>query len=107
MLGSWAQLNADRPPSAVFIGIHNAACAFTRAKQFPVAERLFRILQEKGRTMTAYGEAQYLLSCWQNRRNKDEILNWLDASQRLTPQNLKRFAPDLIDVVKDDRSDFA
>jgi len=57
--------------------------------------------------MTAYGEAQYLLSCWQNRRNKDEILNWLDASQRLTPQNLKRFAPDLIDVVKDDRSDFA
>ena len=105
--GSWAQLNADRPPTAVFIAVHNAACAFTKAKQFPVAERLFRVLLEKRRTVTAYGEANYLLSCWENRGNKDEIVDWLDASKRLTPKKLKRFAPELIDVVKDERPDFA
>lgn len=107
LLGSWDQLNADRPPAAVFIAVNNAACAFARAKQFLVAERLFRVLLAKRRTLNAYGEAQYLLSCWENRRNKNEIVDRLDASQKLTPQNLKRFAPELIDVLKVDRHDFA
>ena len=106
-IGRWDQLNADRQPTAVFIAINNAACALTKAKQFPVAERFFCALLEKGRTLNAYGEAQYLLSSWENRRDKDEILDWLDASRRLTPQNLKRFAPGLVDVVKNDRTDFA
>ncbi len=107
LLGSWDQLNADRPPAAIFIAINNTACAFTRAKQFPDAERLFRILLERNRILNAYGQAQYLQSCWGNRRNKDEIVDWLDGSKQLNPQNLKRFAPSLIDVVKDERPDFA
>ncbi len=100
LLGSWSQLNADRSPTAVFIGINNAACAFTKAKQFSVAERLFRVLLDKRRNLNAYGEAQYLLSCWKNRRDKDEIVDWLDRSKKLTPKALKRFASELVDVVK-------
>ena len=57
--------------------------------------------------MTAYGEAQYLLSCWENRCDKDEIIEKLNVSQKLTLQNLKRFTPKLIEVVKDDCTRFA
>jgi len=107
LLGSWAQLNMHRPPTAIFTAINNAACTFAKAKRFPAAERFFCVLLNKRRTLNAYGEAQYLLSCWENRRNKDEIVDWLDRSKKLTPKALKRFAPELVDVVKADRPDFA
>lgn len=107
LLGSWAQLNADRPRSAVFVGVCNATCAFAKAKQFPIAERLFRVLQEKGRPATGCGEALFLLSCWENRHSRDEIVDWLCTSVTLTIKDLKRFVPELIDAVTGKRADFA
>ncbi len=100
LLGSWEQLNADRPRAAVYIAATNAACAFKAAEQFLVAERLFRLLEGKGRTLNAYGQARYLLSCWQNRRDKNELIQRLGASQVLTRSRLKQFAPELGDVLK-------
>jgi hypothetical protein len=100
LLGSWTQLNADRSPTSVFIAINNAACAFTRVKQFSIAEQLFHVLLDRDRTLNAYGEALFLLSCWKNRHNKNEILNQLTACKKITPEKLKKFAPELIDIVQ-------
>jgi len=110
LLGSWDNRNKKRPSTAVFVAINNAACALTQARQFPAGERLFQILLERNRTLNAYGEAQYLLSRWKNTRNKDEIIERLHSlmvSQKLTPKALQRFVPELVDVVKADRPNFA
>jgi tetratricopeptide (TPR) repeat protein len=103
LLGSWQALNADRPPSAVFVGVHNAACEFAKAGRYAAAERLFRILRDRERTITAYGEALFLVSCWQNRHNKEEVLVLLDQSKRLRPEDLREFAPEIVDVVREER----
>ena len=100
LFGSWQAINADRPPSAVFIGVHNAACAFAKIGLFPVAERLFRIRWEWGRMPTAYGEALFLLSCWQNRHDKGEIVVLLDQCTRVSPESLKEFAPEVAEIVR-------
>ena len=99
--GSWQGINADRPPTAVLIGVHNAACAFTRLGLFPAGERLFRIRWDRGPMPTAYGEALFLLSCWRNRQSKDEIIHLLDQCTRVTPMDLRKFAPEVADVVRE------
>lgn len=100
LLGSWEQLNADRPPEAIYTAIHNAACALVIAKQFVKAERLFRIvLDEQREGMTEYSKALYLLACWNNRRNKDEIRDLLHGFQNLTLPQVSKFAPELTDVL--------
>ena len=104
LLGSWTQLNGDRPPTAVFTATHNSACAFARAKQFRVAECLFRILIEEQRTLTTYAEALYLLTCWENRGDKSEICDLLHVSKVLTAKKLVEFIPELTTVVRDDRA---
>ena len=103
LFGSWEAHNANRPPSAVFIGVHNAACGFAKIGLFPAAERLFRIRWEWRRMPTAYGEALFLLSCWRNRGDRDEIVRLLDQCTRLTPEDLKEFAPEIADIVGDFR----
>jgi len=105
LLGTWDQLNADRPPAAVFIATHNAACALASAKQFASAERLFRILLNGHHTLTPYAEALYLLTCWENRHDREEIRDLLHASQGLTLQHFQQFAPELTPVVEEIRSD--
>ena len=99
LFGSWEAHDADRPPSAVYIGVHNAACAFARAGLFPAAERLFRIRRDRGRMPTAYGEALFLLSCWRNRGDRDEIIRLHSQCTRLSPEDLKEFAPEIADLV--------
>lgn len=96
LLGSWDQLNEDRSPEAIFIAIHNAACALTRAKQFSGAERLFRICLNERPNLTSYSEALYLVTCWENRHSKNEIRDLLHEFKRVTPQHLLRLAPELI-----------
>ena len=100
MFGSWEAMNGDRPPSAVYVGVHNAACGFAKIGLFPAAERLFRIRWDWGRMPTAYGEALYLLSCWRNRGDKDEIIRLRDQCTRLSPEDLKRFAPEVAEVLE-------
>jgi len=100
LFGSWQAINADRPPAAVFVGVHDAACEFAKAGRFPAAERLFRILQDRGRTMTDYGEALFLLSCWRNGRSKDEIIRMLSRSKKISPEYLVHIAPEMADVVR-------
>lgn len=106
VFGSWRYANQDRPPSAVFVIVHDAACEFAKAGLFGEAERLFRIQQSRGRTITEYGEALFLLSCWRNTHDKAQIIRLLDQS-KLSPDQLKRFAPEILNVVKDERPRFS
>lgn len=100
LLGSWAQLNADRQPGWIFVAIHNAACALVVARQFVDAERLFRIvLEERREGMTTYSKALYLLACWNNRRNKDEIRELLFGFQPVALQHILKFAPELTEAL--------
>ncbi len=105
LLGSWQSFIADRPAAAVFIGVHNAACEFAKAERFESGERLFRILRDRGRTITRYGEALFLQSCWRNRHDRDEIIRLLDESKSLTREYLIEVVPELADVVEKQDSD--
>ncbi|MBX3084351.1 MAG: hypothetical protein KF716_22130 [Anaerolineae bacterium] len=99
-LGTWEQLNADRPPEDIYVALHNAACALVVAKQFEHAEPLFRrYLDEEKGGMTDYSKALYLLACWNNRRDKVEIHDLMSTFQNLTPKQVVRFAPDLSAVL--------
>jgi hypothetical protein len=102
LFGSWQYANEDRPPSAVFVSVHNAACEFAKAGLFADAERLFRIQQSRGRTLSEYGEALFLLSCWRSTQDKAEVIRLLDHS-KLSPDQLKRVAPEIVELVKDER----
>jgi hypothetical protein len=100
LLGSWEQLNATRPPGAIFIAIHNAACAFVVAKYFIEAERWFEIvLSEDQGGMTDYSKALYLLACWNNRHNESEIHDLLHKFQDLPIPQVLKFAPELRKVL--------
>ena len=99
LFGSWDYINADRPPSGVFVGTHNAACAFAKVARFFIAERLFRILLDRGRTLSDYGEALFLQSCWRNRGSREEINRMLSKSMKILPEYLIHVAPEMTDVV--------
>lgn len=105
LLGSWEQLNAMRTPRAVFIAMHNAACVLAEAGLFAEAEALFDLLLERNETITAYGEALYLLSCWQRRGHVGEIIDYLSTSKIVTPAALAKFAPAVYAAVKDHLDD--
>lgn len=104
LLGTWEQLNANRPPKAVFVATHNAACALARVKHFRAAERAFRMLVSEGYTITAYGQALYVLSCWENRHDRSEVRELLRECKGITPKTLEKFTPQLIDVLGDGSS---
>lgn len=96
LLGSWEQLNATRPSGAILIAIHNAACELAKAKYFIEAERWFGIvLNEDPGGMTDYSKALYLLACWNNRRNKNEIHALLNMFRDLPIRQVLKFAPEL------------
>lgn len=99
LLGSWDQLNADRPSSAVYVAIHNAAIALVETKQFNHAERLLRIRLEAGHPLTSYGQSQYLLACWENRHDKEEIQALLQQSGGIPADKLKLWAPALSEAL--------
>ncbi|MBI5669468.1 MAG: hypothetical protein HZC41_15805 [Chloroflexi bacterium] len=102
LLGSWEMLNATRPPEAIFIAIHNAACALVIGRQFVEAERLFRlVLDEQREGMTAYSTALYLLACWHNRHSKDEIRDLLSSFQNVTLRDVLKFAPELAEALSE------
>ncbi len=99
LLGSWDQLNAIRPPSAVYVAIHNAAIALVETRQFDRAERLFRALLDEGRTLTPYGQSQYALACWENRHDKEEARALLQEFDGIPFDKLRQWAPALIEVL--------
>jgi hypothetical protein len=105
LLGTWDQLNADRPPTAVLTATHNAACVLAATRQFAGAERLFRIRLSRGGTLTPFAEALYLLTCWENRHDMVEISDLLRASKGLSREKLQQFVPDLTPVIEDIGSD--
>ena len=95
LLGSWAQLNANRPDRDIYVALHNAACALTRARRFPSAERFFGIVADGGHALTAHGKALQIWACWENRRDRDEVRRLCERAG-LTPQELERYVPELI-----------
>jgi hypothetical protein len=98
LLGSWEYINGDwLPPS---VAVHNAACSFAKANEFNTAEQLFRRHLKEKPFPTPYGEALFLLSCWENRHNKDEIQDALNSSAYLTYQDLQKFTPSLAAVLE-------
>lgn len=99
ILGSWAQLNQQRPPSAVFIAVNNAACSLARAGLYAPAERFFRVRLDYGMRLNAYCEAHYLLACWGNRHDREEVRALFDASAQLTAEKVARFVPELSHVL--------
>lgn len=99
LLGSWDQLNKNRPPSAVYVALHNAAIALVETKQFHHAERLFRIRLEAGCALTSYGQSQYLLACWENRHDKDEIGALQQQFSGIPADKLKLWAPALSEAL--------
>ncbi len=98
LLGTWDQLNADRPPTSVFVATHNAACALAIAKQFTIAEHLFRILLDGHSAFTPYAEALYLLACWENRHDRNEVRALLQNSQSQTSKFIHQYAPVLVPI---------
>ena len=95
LFGSWSQLNANRPDRDIYVALHNAACALTRARRFPGAERLFGVVADGGHALTAYGKALQIWACWENRRDRDEVHRLCERAG-LTPQQLERYAPELV-----------
>jgi pentatricopeptide repeat protein len=101
LLGSWEYINGDwLPPS---VAVHNAACAFAKAKEYGAAEQLFRRMLKEKPIPTPYGEALFLLACWENRHNIDEIRNALNSSAFLTYQDLQKFTPSLAAVLENNQ----
>lgn len=76
-----------------------------KAKQFSLAERLFNIVLDNGYPLTAYAEAQYIVACWNNRGDKNEIRDLLSASRTIKLQELLHHAPELEAVVGDVRDE--
>ncbi len=106
LFGSWQFFKVDWPPAnGLSVGMVNAACELAKAGRFPAAERLFRIQRDRGRTLNEYCEALFLLSCWRNRHNRDEIICLLDESHSLTAEYLIEVAPEMADVVREERPD--
>jgi hypothetical protein len=95
LLGSWDQLNGSRPPAAVYVAIHNAAIALAETKQFDHAERLFRARLDERRALTSYGQSQYVLACWENRHDTEEIKTLLQQFGGIPSDKLKQWAPAL------------
>lgn len=95
--GSWAQLNATRPGRDIYVALHNAACTLARAGRFPSAERMFGIVAAAGHALTAYGRAMQIWACWENRRDRDEVRRLCERTD-LTPQQLERWAPELVNA---------
>jgi hypothetical protein len=98
-LGSWEQLNASFGAEGLSIATHNAACALALTERTDQAERLFRKIMKDNAGPTAYGEALFLLACWKNRQNRQEIVDLLASFKDLTPETLLRFAPELAAVI--------
>jgi hypothetical protein len=106
LFGSWQYFNAGwLPATALSVAMVNAACEFAETGRFPAAERLFRVQWNRGRTLNEFCAALFLLSCWRNRHNRDEIICLLDESQSLTPEYLMEVAPEMADVVRGERSE--
>jgi hypothetical protein len=100
MLGSWAYLNAPRPPAnALRVAMANAGCACAENGRFAAAERLFRGHWSGGRALTAYCAARFLQSCWRNRHDRDEIARLLREARSLTAEYLVEVAPEMAEAV--------
>ena len=101
LLGSWQYFSTGWPPAtALSVAMVNAACEFAETGRFRAAERLFRVQWNRGRALNEYCAAVFLLSCWRNRHNRDEIICLLDESQSLTVEYLIGVAPEMADVVR-------
>lgn len=96
LLGSWEQINADKGAKALPIAVHNAACALALTDLTSQAEALFRKYIQQADLPTSYGQALFLLSCWKNRHDRQEIKNLLNSFKELTTERLLKFAPELV-----------
>lgn len=103
ILGSWSQLNTtwdSQAMDSLNVATHNGACALVVAQSYPEAEQLFeRYLETNPQGMSTYSTAMYLRSVWANRHDVDEVRSLLLRVERVTPNEIVRFAPDLAGVV--------
>jgi hypothetical protein len=95
LLGSWEQINSGLGAQALPVAVHNAACALALTDLTSQAEVLFRKIIQQGDLPTSYGQALFLLSCWKNRHDRQEIKELLTTFKRLTPEKLLKFAPEI------------
>jgi hypothetical protein len=106
LFGSWQYFNAGwLPVPALSVATVNAACEFAETGMFPAAERLFRGQWNRGQTLNEYCAALFLLSCWRNRHNRDEIIGLLNESHSLTAEYLIEVAPEMGDAIGKGRAD--
>jgi hypothetical protein len=105
LLGSWQYFLTwieDMTPAAQFSSVVNiAACHFAINRRSPAAERLFRLwLGNTGRRLNGYTEALFLLSCWLNRHDKDEIKRmWSESQTNCAVGYTVGIAPELAEVL--------
>lgn len=103
ILGSWSQLNTIwnwQALDSLVVATINGACALVVAHCYPEAERLFRLNMEAiAQDMSAYATAMYLRSVWANSHDVDKVHTQLLRFERVTPNEVVRFAPDLAAVV--------
>jgi hypothetical protein len=101
LFGSWRFFVADWPADARLpVAMVNAACELAGAEQFVAAERLFRPHWHGGRGLNAWCAADYLLTCWRNRHDGEEVRRLLQESESLTAERLAELAPELAEVVR-------
>jgi tetratricopeptide (TPR) repeat protein len=95
LLGSWAQLNYIHP-KAVYVAVHNAACAMVVAKHFIEAEKLFEtVLREDPAGMSAYSQSLYLSACWNIRHDRNEVRELFHRFQGLSIEQVFKFTSEL------------
>lgn len=103
LLGSWEYVNDDWTSStALSVCVHDVACACAAAGRYATAERFFHIQRDRfgARSLSAYGESMFLLSCWHNRYDKEEVTKLFEQSKHVDLEQIERFAPVVASVVK-------
>ncbi|URN95136.1 MAG: hypothetical protein NAG76_02445 [Candidatus Pristimantibacillus lignocellulolyticus] len=74
LLGSWEELNESRQSRrAMLVLLHNLGCTFSETTYYQESVEVFSTAIDNGVNITKYGVAMYLLSIWEQNKDKTQI----------------------------------
>jgi len=99
LLGTWEQLNYNHPPSVIRTLLWNGGCVACRLGEYQTFLDLYEKAIALGDTPNPYSKTLRIIALWNIHQDRDQIHRELHSSPELVTSELKRLAPELLELL--------